>query len=471
MRKRRKGIFRMFMFVASMTLGMFLLIFLAAIVRLKVLERRLPSLEALRAAESTAAKKDAPPLPLNRPEIDPSALLQDWKALLTAKQPLYSEIVLKEMSKEELDFYNCNYVGYEPPFEIPDTAPFNETGTWADVNWDEPIAFVQTHAEACEAFRQLLRAGSPLAAINDITDLNATMECYESIRAIADYCRIAARVHVHVGNMDDALDDLDTIFLSAAAFDQQPLVIAQMAKSNCYGVAYDTVMHAFPAGSLSEVQIERILSWSAHSTHRRHLQSTLSGEMLFAHLYSHTPEGKELWEMEESAWILNIPGAIASTVYPFTPLPTIEVIGHLELYGKLLALTELPYYEAIQHPDYGNSEGPARFAYFFDVQVVTAQMAFLMQARFEAKDGLLQLGLRVERYHATEGHYPPALADLASHFPEGLPIDPFSGEAFRYTVSEDSFLLYSLGPNQRDDGGKPGRTGDGDMVWRGVREK
>ena len=57
-----------------------------------------------------------------------------------------------------------------------------------------------------------------------------------------------------------------------------------------------------------------------------------------------------------------------------------------------------------------------------------------------------------------DGNYPAALADLRERYLEEIPLDPFSGEAFRYVLEESGFLLYSVGPNGIDEEGR----GNGD---------
>jgi len=48
-----------------------------------------------------------------------------------------------------------------------------------------------------------------------------------------------------------------------------------------------------------------------------------------------------------------------------------------------------------------------------------------------------------------------------------LPTDPFSGKPFVYRREGAGFLIYSWGPNLKDDGGKVGKTQDeGDIVMR-----
>jgi hypothetical protein len=57
-------------------------------------------------------------------------------------------------------------------------------------------------------------------------------------------------------------------------------------------------------------------------------------------------------------------------------------------------------------------------------------------------------------YRARHGGFPESLADLGDEEAGRLPTDLFSGEPFRYKREGEGFLIYSLGPNGRDDGGK-----------------
>jgi len=75
----------------------------------------------------------------------------------------------------------------------------------------------------------------------------------------------------------------------------------------------------------------------------------------------------------------------------------------------------------------------------------------------------LQLRTAIERYTKEQGHAPDSLADLRPRFLEELVLDPFSGKPFRYKRTEDGWLLWSIGPNLKDDGGDDKNPED---VWR-----
>jgi hypothetical protein len=66
----------------------------------------------------------------------------------------------------------------------------------------------------------------------------------------------------------------------------------------------------------------------------------------------------------------------------------------------------------------------------------------------------LHLSFALAAYHADHKKYPAALADLAPKYIEQVPTDLFSGKPLVYKPSDTGYLLYSVGVNGQDDGGK-----------------
>ena len=63
--------------------------------------------------------------------------------------------------------------------------------------------------------------------------------------------------------------------------------------------------------------------------------------------------------------------------------------------------------------------------------------------------------IALERYRLRHGQSPPDLAALVPRFLSAVPLDPMSAKPFRYQLNPDgSFLLYSVGEDGIDDGGK-----------------
>ena len=67
---------------------------------------------------------------------------------------------------------------------------------------------------------------------------------------------------------------------------------------------------------------------------------------------------------------------------------------------------------------------------------------------------LTNLALALAAYRAEQGSYPAKLADLTPKYVAAIPLDPFNDQALHYTRQGDGYLLYSVGVNGKDDGGK-----------------
>jgi hypothetical protein len=85
-----------------------------------------------------------------------------------------------------------------------------------------------------------------------------------------------------------------------------------------------------------------------------------------------------------------------------------------------------------------------------------------------------QIACALERYRLAHGEYPGELATLVPQFIEKLPRDIINGQPLIYLRTADgSFILYSVGWNETDDGGQtvpakgdPKQLTLGDWVWR-----
>ena len=68
---------------------------------------------------------------------------------------------------------------------------------------------------------------------------------------------------------------------------------------------------------------------------------------------------------------------------------------------------------------------------------------------------LTLLSFALAAYRADNGAYPEKLEQLKPKYTAELPKDIFNNDAaLQYSRTKDGYLLYSFGPNGRDDGGR-----------------
>jgi hypothetical protein len=74
------------------------------------------------------------------------------------------------------------------------------------------------------------------------------------------------------------------------------------------------------------------------------------------------------------------------------------------------------------------------------------------------RDGVL-VGLALEAYRRQHGEYPKSLDELTPLLLPAVPADRITGEPVRYRTVDGQPLVYSVGVDRKDDGGRPARVG------------
>jgi hypothetical protein len=76
--------------------------------------------------------------------------------------------------------------------------------------------------------------------------------------------------------------------------------------------------------------------------------------------------------------------------------------------------------------------------------------------RTEAARQIVIGAIGLKRYQLRHGRFPAQLNDLVPEFATAVPYDPVDGRTLRYKLNSDrTFTLYSIGEDEKDDGGDP----------------
>ena len=80
----------------------------------------------------------------------------------------------------------------------------------------------------------------------------------------------------------------------------------------------------------------------------------------------------------------------------------------------------------------------------------------------------LEVAFALAAHRAATGRYPDKLAELSPRYLKTVPRDLFSGGPLLYSAAGNAYLLYSVGPNGRDDGarGPADKPAGDDLVIR-----
>jgi len=80
--------------------------------------------------------------------------------------------------------------------------------------------------------------------------------------------------------------------------------------------------------------------------------------------------------------------------------------------------------------------------------------AIEVENRFATRSNLLQLGFALAAFRADRGGYPAELKQLTPKYIKTIPKDFYTDKPLVYKRQKNGFLLYSVGQNTKDDGGR-----------------
>lgn len=145
-----------------------------------------------------------------------------------------------------------------------------------------------------------------------------------------------------------------------------------------------------------------------------------------------------------------------------------DELYYLRTMDKYVHCAKLPYRELSARNLFPEPEEFPKYA-LFTVMYLPSNRVFDRDRTKTVMAGdeiLLALGAYGNRF----GSYPANLGELRTKLGWKIPEDPFSGKDFIYKREGKGFLLYSIGPDLKDDGGKEPSKNDkdkGDIVWHG----
>ena len=147
-------------------------------------------------------------------------------------------------------------------------------------------------------------------------------------------------------------------------------------------------------------------------------------------------------------------------------LPVVDVPQH-RVSPEAMALAETNIDEARVHWSFNKI--------FADMLLSSFEGACRRFAYAQNEVDLARVACALESFRLAHGKYPETLADLSPEYLESIPTDVISGQPLKYHRNADeTFTLYSVGWNEKDDGGVISFEGnsktlinsyEGDWVW------
>jgi hypothetical protein len=137
----------------------------------------------------------------------------------------------------------------------------------------------------------------------------------------------------------------------------------------------------------------------------------------------------------------------------------------LEKYDQSLAISENNFHLAARDANWQadqalvnecKASARLRFKYVLLTMLTPAEQGVSASGEryLGRRDGVMT-AIGLELYRRQHGAYPQKIDDLTPLFIPSIPADRITGDPIKYRIKDDKPLLYSVGADRIDDGGKP----------------
>ena len=363
------------------------------------------------------------------------------------------------------DLYQQAFASYvEPNDELQELLPL--VGTAELPPPGEPLpeemkAAISQHLTANKEILELLHEAATIEGCRYAIDLTQAPLVLHlgPMETCARLLALEALLEADEGQTELAARSVGSSLALACSLAEQPTLISLLVRIALDGMAIDDLEWALSKAPLTDAGLAALARAVERAENPEGLTRALVGERCL---------GSSMIQMFPSA-----PGGPADT----SPLCTLlvkasglwdmEHTAYLRMMGESIAQSGKPFpdrFAAFQPEATGDREDELPGRHF-----VASMLALVIDGAAEEDanhTGLMRAaraGLAVERYRLARGELPARLDDLVPEYLDAVPTDPIDGKQLRYKKLDKGYVVYSIGPDGTDDGGK--RKEDSKTGW------
>ncbi|HUU54629.1 MAG TPA: hypothetical protein VMY87_06900 [Armatimonadota bacterium] len=283
-----------------------------------------------------------------------------------------------------------------------------------------------------------------------------TFPHFAQMRNAARRLTLEANVLAAGGNPDEALDSIGAAFGMGEHAKADPILIAQLVAYAIDGMAAASLQEVLSTSTPSPAACRKLYNQLGECEFDARMHAALLGERACGHDFF-----RQVRQSGGAAFGPSL-GDVGLAFPPIfldlyrtlgRPLLNLDELAYLQHMEKVIAGFELPWSGRMsKHTGFDDAE--AQFASRHHVISAMVLPVFsrsgLSMRRAEALVAATRAALAAKAFRAQRGRYPDSLADLEAAG-WSIPEDPFTGNPLRYRRAGNAFVVWSLGPNIKDD--------------------
>jgi hypothetical protein len=269
---------------------------------------------------------------------------------------------------------------------------------------------------------------------------------------LSQMVRLAAEVEVFDGKLDAAIDYWTTLRALQRWNDDEPILVCQLVATTQESLLTDSLQQGLRSAAFDDKQLGQMAALlQPVRDYREQVRTGMKGEFacFFNVSFGQIYEGQFAY----------VPGGQSGGASGLTRLLLLadQAVG-LDYYRRLFESLKGDFLPS-QVPEIDRADAP--WYAIMTRMMTTAESNFAASfARTEAGRRVTAWGVALRRQKLATGAYPEKLADVRPGFAKaaGDSTDPFTAGPLVYRRQGEGFILYSVGANLIDDGGRNERN-------------
>lgn len=256
--------------------------------------------------------------------------------------------------------------------------------------------------------------------------------------------------------------DISTIIGMARTLDTEPLLISKLVRIAMLNIAETSLERRLNAGSLTDAEMEHLGELFSKAAKTNQMANGLIGEraIYFQYFRMSLAEIRRLADSgDDNSFAPSgppLPGT-QPLLFKLTGFFERDLRFYLQAMETNILLTGMfPKNAAvITNVQEKVFQDCAKYHYILSGLLLPALgSAVIKEAKGLAQVNAAQTALAVERFRLAHGKLPEKLDELVPQFLPAVPADPFDGQPLRYHRLEKDYVIYSIGSDGEDNGGR-----------------
>jgi hypothetical protein len=281
------------------------------------------------------------------------------------------------------------------------------------------------------------------------------------------------------GDTTNAATAIENLVNIAHTLDNEPDMIAQLVRIALIAIAENSLDQCFNVNSLNESELAGLASTFSQAEKTNLMGQALIGELainvpIFQSVRARSKSAVELVEGAQEvggfsthaldAWLIHEPRFFRASGFWDR-----DLLNYLDVMETNITLVSFaPPRNLVAADNFKKAETKVeQNHYYLSKLLVTAlSSAVTKEVTSIAYLRTSIAAIAIERFRLAHGQLPKNLNELVPQFLSAVPNDPFDGQPLRYHLLDKGYVIYSIGSDGHDDGGreKPARWKSSDKT-------